>query len=148
MIKIESPAFGEADLIPEKYTCEGENMNPPLLIAGVSENVKSMVLIVDDPDAPAGTFTHWILYNIPADTREIEEGNIPEGALEGKNDAGKIGYTGPCPPSGIHHYFFKVWGLDTILNVGSGASREEIEKLINEFAIEEGEIMARYAQHN
>src|SRR3990172_6846882 len=102
-MKIKSSAFEENQLIPEIYTCEGDNINPPLEISGVPANAKSLALIMDDPDAPRGTFTHWLMWNIPPDTTKIQENDWVEGVEQGLNDGGELGYLGPCPPSGTHH---------------------------------------------
>ena len=112
-MKLTSSAFQNNQFIPAKYTCDGEDINPPLTISDVPAQAKSLVLIVDDPDAPGGTFTHWVVANISPTTREIREGTLPEGAIEYGNDFGKLDYGGPCPPSGTHRYFFRLFALDT-----------------------------------
>ena len=111
-LKITSPAFAQNSQIPQKYTCKGENISPPLNITGVPEGAKSLVLILHDPDAPNGDFTHWLVWNIPSNTATINENSAPSGAIEGTNGAGKTGYMGPCPPSGTHHYLFEIYALD------------------------------------
>lgn len=130
-MKLTSPVFNNGDYIPDKYTCDGENVNPPLEISGVPENAKSLVLIIDDPDAPAGDWVHWTVWNIPPDTRNISENSVPFGVAEGLTDFGRPGYGGPCPPSGVHHYQFKLYALDILLNISASASKKDIEKAID-----------------
>ncbi|MFH0987483.1 MAG: YbhB/YbcL family Raf kinase inhibitor-like protein, partial [Patescibacteria group bacterium] len=103
-LTLKSSAFENNSSIPQKYTCDGENISPPLTISGEPQEAKDLVLILEDPDAPQGTFTHWTIWNIPLGIKEIEEGMAPEGAIEGQTDFGEIGYGGPCPPSGTHRY--------------------------------------------
>lgn len=122
-MKITSPSFQENAFIPSKYTCDGENINPPLVISDVSADAKSLALIVDDPDAPVGTFVHWLVWNIPPRVGEIKEGSLPEGSIQGTNDFGKKEYGGPCPPSGTHRYFFRLYALNQELNLPEGAKR-------------------------
>ncbi|MDI9643243.1 MAG: YbhB/YbcL family Raf kinase inhibitor-like protein [Archaeoglobaceae archaeon] len=119
---------------PPQYTCDGEDLSPPIEIRGVAENAKSLVMIVDDPDAPFGVFTHWLIWNIPPTTTLIPEGipkesvvEKPVKAIQGKNDFGKTGYNGPCPPSGVHRYRFKLYVLDTELDLKPNASKTELE---------------------
>lgn len=113
-MKISSNAFESGQMIPEKYTCKGANINPELKFSGVSSGAKSLALIMHDPDAPrAGGFTHWVIFNMPPNTTRIPENSKPSG-VEGKNDAGKNNYIGPCPPSGTHRYYFKLYALDTM----------------------------------
>ena len=136
-MKIESPAFKNSELIPSKYTCDGEDINPPLVISDVPENAKSLVLIVDDPDAPGGTWVHWTIWNIDPQTKEIPENSCPKDAVEGITDSGRPGYSGPCPPSGTHRYFFKLFALNTTLNLGTSAGVADIEREM------EGNILAK-----
>jgi len=144
--------FHDGDYIPVEFTCDGENVNPPIFIGHIDPNAKSLVIIVDDPDAPAGTFTHWIAWNIPP-LGEIPKGVPPKGVIEapvrmvqGRNDFGKIGYGGPCPPKGhgVHHYHFKVYALDTTLELDPGASRRELEKAMEGHVIQMGELVGLY----
>ena len=114
-MKITSPAFLDSEMIPSIYTCDADNFNPPLEISEVPEGTKSLVLIMDDPDAPRETFTHWLMWNIPPNTKIIEENDWLDGAEQGMNDAGELGYLGPCPPEGVHHYHFKLYALNTVL---------------------------------
>ena len=136
-MKIESPVFEQNKSIPSKYTCDGEDIYPPLKFSRIPEDAKSLVLIVDDPDAPGGTWVHWTIWNITPETEEVGEANLPQGAVEGITDFGKSGYGGPCPPSGTHRYFFKLYALDTTLDLDSSAEKEDIEKAM------EGHILAQ-----
>ncbi|MFA4639937.1 YbhB/YbcL family Raf kinase inhibitor-like protein [Pyrococcus kukulkanii] len=145
-------AFENNSQIPEKYTCDGVNINPPLYISNIPENAKSLVIIVDDPDAPGGTFTHWIAWNIPP-VEKIPDGIPKKGEVEspvkmvqGINDFGRIGYDGPCPPPGhgLHHYHFRVYALDTTLNLTPGSTRKELEEAMKGHVIAEAEIVGVY----
>jgi Raf kinase inhibitor-like YbhB/YbcL family protein len=121
-----SAAFEEAEMIPPKYTCDGADISPPLTWGPVPEQTESIALICDDPDAPMGTFVHWVLYDVPAETTELPENvpndtTLPDGAAQGTSDFGRIGYGGPCPPGGTHRYFFKIYALDKKLGLAPGA---------------------------
>jgi hypothetical protein len=140
-MKIESTAFGNDEMIPVNYTCDGEDINPPLTISGVPVDAQSLVLIVDDPDAPAGTWLHWAVWNIGPATTEIPENSVPVGAVEGETDFGTPGYRGPCPPSGIHHYFFKLYALDTTLELGVSATVQDIEEAMDDHILESAELV-------
>ncbi|HPP66516.1 MAG TPA: YbhB/YbcL family Raf kinase inhibitor-like protein [bacterium] len=141
---ITSPAFQHNTMIPAKYTCEGTNVNPPLVIEKIPEKTKSLVLIVDDPDAPMGTWTHWIVFNIPckATKIEIEENSIP--GIQGLNDFKKITYGGPCPPSGTHRYFFRIYALDTSLNLKEGTKRQDLEQAMHQHILAYAEFIGLY----
>ena len=141
IIKVFSSAFEPNSTIPAKYTCDGANVNPPLRFEDVPEATESLVLILDDPDAPTGTFTHWIVWNIEP-VSNIEEDNIP--GVEGINDFKKIGYGGPCPPSGTHRYVFRVYALDKQLELKAGASRKELETAMIGHILAEGELVGKY----
>ncbi len=130
-MKLESPAFNNNGSIPSKYTCDGENVSPPLKISEVPADAKSLVLIVDDPDAPAGDWVHWTIFNMDPATSEIAEGTAPLGAAQGMTDFGSNGYGGPCPPSGVHHYQFKLYALDSTLNIPASSKKRDIEKAMN-----------------
>lgn len=145
MIKIISTAFTTNGPVPKKYTCDGENINPPLTIDNIPQETKSLVLIVDDPDAPTGTWNHWLVWNIDPTTREIKEGSRLPNSIEGTNSSGKIGYEGPCPPSGTHRYFFKVYALSTQLNLATGAKRKDLEKAFENHIIDQGELIGTYS---
>jgi Raf kinase inhibitor-like YbhB/YbcL family protein len=144
IMKISSPAFENNSKIPEKYTCDGENVNPPLKIEGVPKEAKSLVLIVDDPDAPMGTFLHWLVWNIPPETNFIEENSLPERAIQGKNDFGKENYGGPCPPFGTHRYFFKLYALDKILDLPPGSNLKEVEKAMDGHILDQDQLVGLY----
>jgi Raf kinase inhibitor-like YbhB/YbcL family protein len=140
-IKVFSSAFASNGSIPGKYTCDGEDINPPLEFEGIPEKAESLVLIVDDPDAPTKTFTHWIVWNIEP-VAKIDEDSIP--GVEGINDFRKIGYGGPCPPSGTHRYFFRVYALGKKLELKAGAGRKELENEMIGHIVAEGELMGKY----
>ncbi|EKE03857.1 MAG: hypothetical protein ACD_20C00137G0012 [uncultured bacterium] len=150
-MNLTSNAFADKELIPPQYTCDGENYSPPLKIEKVPENAESLALIADDPDAPNGTFVHWVRYNMPSDKREIPERTptIPQLAdksLQGKNSFGKIGYGGPCPPSGTHRYFFKLYALDTSLDLNPDATtKKELENAMRGHILSEAELVGLYS---
>jgi Raf kinase inhibitor-like YbhB/YbcL family protein len=143
-MKIESPAFQNNERIPSKFTCDGQNINPQLRFSEVPEEAKSLVLISDDPDAPMGTWVHWTVWNIPPETREIPEDSVPEGSVEGLTSFGKPGYGGPCPPSGTHRYFFKLFALNTRLDLPPETSAGELETAALNHAIEKAEFYGLY----
>ncbi|MFP4423646.1 MAG: YbhB/YbcL family Raf kinase inhibitor-like protein [Candidatus Woesearchaeota archaeon] len=143
-MEIKSPVFEHKKEIPPKYTCDGEDINPPLTITGIPSEVESLVLIMDDPDAPVGTFTHWLMWNIPPGS--IEENSAP--GTEGTNDFGRIGYGGPCPPSGIHRYFFWIYGLDCKLDTKKGATRQELEFAMKKHILAIGELRGTYSRRS
>jgi len=127
-MKLTSSAFENYQKIPVLYTCDGQKLHPPLTISGVPPAAKSLALIAEDPDAPAGTFTHWVIWNIHTDTMMIAEGVVPAGSQEGTNSAGGIGYTPPCSPSGQHRYFFTLYALDATLGLDGKATKADVEK--------------------
>lgn len=143
-IKLSSTAFQDNGLIPVKYTCDGSDINPPLAIENVPPGAKSLALIVDDPDAPMGTWVHWLVWNIAPNTKEIKENSVPQGAGLGMNDFRRQAYGGPCPPSGTHRYFFKLYALDTTLNLSSRAKKADIEKAMKGHIISQGQIIGLY----
>jgi len=143
-MKISSPAFENNQFIPVKYTCDGEDINPPLQIENVPKEAKSLVLIVDDPDAPIGVWSHWVLFNIDPSVQFIEENSFPEGAVQGLNDFKKHSYGGPCPPSGTHRYYFRLYALDTILDLSSKATREDVLKAIKDHVLASAELIGLY----
>lgn len=142
-INVSSSAFENNGMIPRKYTCDGENINPPLEFADIPDGTKSLVLIVDDPDAPMGTFTHWVIWGIEPGVK-IEENSVP--GIEGRNSFRKVSYGGPCPPSGTHRYFFTVYALDADINMKPGASRNEVEKAMEGHIIAKGQLMGKYSR--
>ena len=140
-LEVTSPMFKHNGSIPAKYTCDGENINPPLNIRGLPEGTRSLVLIVDDPDAPMGTWDHWVVWNI-SPREKIEENTVP--GTEGLNDFRKHSYGGPSPPSGTHRYFFKVYALDTVLELSPNSRKRDIERAIAGHTLAKGEIIGLY----
>lgn len=140
-MKLTSPEFENNSVIPGKFTCQGEDVNPALLIEGVPENAKTLALIVDDPDAPMGTWIHWVVYNIPIISR-IEEDSIP--GKQGTNDFGRNDYGGPCPPSGTHRYFFKIYALDTELDLKEGIHKMDLENAMEGHIMDKAELIGLY----
>ena len=152
-MEIRSPAFFIGSTIPFKYTCDGDNISPPLRWEAPPQGTNSFALILDDPDAPNETFTHWVVYNLPADMRELPEGitnhaKLPKGGMQGKNSFGQLGFGGPCPPKndGAHRYFFKVFALDQPLDLQSGASKEQLMAAMEGHVLDAAEVMGRYAR--
>jgi len=144
-MKITSSAFQEGANIPLKFTCDGADTSPPLQIADGPTGAKSLVLIVDDPDAPTGLFTHWTVWNISPQTSSVGEGSAPNG-IQGTNDFGKSGYGGPCPPSGTHRYYFKIFALDRELDLPFGAKRGQLDAAMKGHVVAQGELMGRYSR--
>ena len=142
-MKLTSSAFTNNGKIPSKYTCDGNNINPELIISNVPKNAKSLVLIMDDPDAPIGNWDHWVVFNIPVTTNVINEDSEAQG-VAGKNSWKKTGYGGPCPPDREHRYFFKLYALDTSLNLEEGATKKEVENAIKNHILEKNELVGRY----
>lgn len=142
-MSVSSSAFQNGEEIGTKFTCNGKNVSPELRISGAPATAKSLALVVDDPDAPGGLFTHWLVWNVDARTRQLGENSAPAGSVAGTNDFGKHGYGGPCPPSGTHRYFFRIFALDTKLELKAGAKRAELEKAISGHIIAKAELMAR-----
>ncbi|PNR92476.1 YbhB/YbcL family Raf kinase inhibitor-like protein [Petrotoga sp. 9PWA.NaAc.5.4] len=151
-LKVSSPSFKNNDYIPTKFSCEGRNINPSLLIENIPDSAKSLALIMDDPDAPRGTFVHWVAWNIEL-ANEIPE-NIPKKhqvsspikMMQGKNSADQTGYMGPCPPvgHGVHHYHFKIYIVDTEINLPESAKKEDLLKAIEGHIIDQAEIVGLY----
>jgi Raf kinase inhibitor-like YbhB/YbcL family protein len=143
-------AFSEGENIPSKYTCDGSNISPHLTWTNPPAGTQVYALIMDDPDAPMGTWTHWVVYNMPATLLEIKEAipekNFPESVKHGKNSWAKVGYGGPCPPSGTHRYFFKLYALKQKLNTPWGATAAELEKAMQGLVLGETKLMGRYAR--
>lgn len=147
-MELTSSAFENNGMIPSQYTCDGDNISPPLELMQVPEEAKSLVLIMDDPDAvkPAGKiWDHWVVFNIPVDIYEIEEGKEPSGVL-GINSFGNKGYGGACPPDGEHSYIFKLYALDIELDLKEGATKEEVEELMKDHIIETADLIGRYSR--
>lgn len=149
-LSLESAAFDQGEAVPDEYTCEGPDVSPPLRWSGVPEEARSLALIMDDPDAPAGTWVHWVLYGLPADRGELPEGipadpEVLGGARQGENDFGNTGYGGPCPPpNGAHRYHFKLFALDADPELGPGATKEELLEAMEGHVVAEAQLMGRY----
>ncbi len=148
-IEIHSPTFENNELIPKDYTCDGKDISPPLSWSGIPENTKSLVLICDDPDAPMGTWVHWVIYNMPPASKGLQEGVIPLPDLpydtkQGINDFKKVGYSGPCPPSGTHRYFFKLYALNTKLNLKSNATKNQLLAAMKGHILSQTELIGKY----
>lgn len=148
-MELQSAVFEAGGAIPEKYTCEGEDISPPLSWNTVPEKTESLALICDDPDAPMGVWVHWVIFNLPADTRELPEHVPPQktlanGAKQGTNDFRKIGYGGPCPPSGEHRYFFKLYALDAKLNLDAGIKKADLLKAMEGRILAESKLLGKY----
>ena len=148
-ITITSSAFTEGVMIPKKHTCDAEDISPDLTWSGVPKEAKSLALICDDPDAPVGTWVHWVLFNIPAAVTALAAGIPPDavlnnGSRHGKNDFRKLGYGGPCPPGGTHRYFFKIYALDTLLTLESGSTKAQLVAAMKGHILAEGQLMGKY----
>ncbi|HEY0544021.1 MAG TPA: YbhB/YbcL family Raf kinase inhibitor-like protein [Pyrinomonadaceae bacterium] len=148
-MKLTSSAFADGEMIPAKYTCDGENVSPPLKWEGVPEKARTVALFMEDADAPGGRFAHWVLYNLSASAKELPENIPPEKqpagvARQGTNDFKQIGYGGPCPPSGTHRYFFKLYALDTELALDAGATREDLLNAMQGHIIGQGDLVGKY----
>ncbi len=149
-LTVSSSAFQEGGEIPTKYTCEGQDVSPALIWGEPPAGTKSFALIVDDPDAPVGVFTHWVLFNLPADSSSLPEAvpaqnQLPDGSLQGKSDFGKIGYGGPCPPPGNpHRYQFTLYALDQILNLEAGASKKQVLEAMQGHVLAQGRLIGTY----
>ena len=138
---ISSHAFENGGIIPSKYTCSGEDINPPLQVTEIPEGTKTLAIIVEDPDAPKGTFDHWLTWNIPPEN-PVEENRTP--GISGTNGAGKTGYYGPCPPSGYHRYYFYVFALDSSLDLKAGANKKALKAAMEPHILAKGSLMGRY----
>jgi Raf kinase inhibitor-like YbhB/YbcL family protein len=145
-ITVTSSAFQTGGKIADQYTCAAANVNPPLRFGGAPAETKSFALIVDDPDAPGGLFTHWLVWNIDPATTQIGEKSVPKDAAQGTNDYGNVRYGGPCPPSGTHRYFFRVFALDQTLALKAGAKRQDLENALAGHILARGELMANYTR--
>jgi Raf kinase inhibitor-like YbhB/YbcL family protein len=143
-LKISSPAFEDNGYIPARYSCDRTDVNPPLLIENVPTNAKSLALVVDDPDAPAGTWVHWVVWDIHPDTKEIKESSVPKGAGQGLNDFRQHNYRGPCPPGGTHRYFFKLYALDTLLGLHPNSTKADLESAMKGHVLEQAQVIGLY----
>ena len=140
-LRVRSVAFSHGGHIPPKYTCEGENVNPPLEVSDLPQNTKTLALIVEDPDAPRGVYDHWLVWNIPPNEAI---GENSRSGISGKNSFGNTGYGGPCPPSGSHRYFFKVYALDSDLDIGAGSGKSTLQEAMKDHVLATGELMGHY----
>lgn len=145
-MEISSPAFSAGTAIPAKYTCDARDLSPSLVIGSVPAGTRSLALIMDDPDAPGGTWVHWVAWNIPPETRVIPENSLPAGAVQGRNSWRRAGYGGPCPPSGTHRYVFKLFALDTTLKLAPSAGTVELERAMQGHLLASGQLMGTYAR--
>ena len=147
--KITSRAFKDGEMIPAHYTCQGENVSPPLDWSDAPEGTQCFALINDDPDAPGGSFVHWVVYNIPLGYNSLPEAvpslnALPNGTRQGTNDFRHIGYGGPCPPSGVHRYFFKLYALNALLDLEPGATKAQLEKIMQRRTLGEAQLVGKY----
>lgn len=150
-MNLTSTAFNEGDTIPKKYTCDGQDVSPPLTWSDVPGGTETFALIADDPDAPGGTWVHWVLYNIPAGTTSLQEGapaskTLSDGSVQGINDFKKTGYGGPCPPGGTHRYFFKLYALSGSVDIGGGATKEQLVTAMKGKILGETRLMGTYSR--
>ncbi|KAA0895471.1 YbhB/YbcL family Raf kinase inhibitor-like protein [Oryzomonas rubra] len=143
-LTISSPGFSHGEAIPSRHTCDGNDTSPAIVIGRVPQATQSLALVMDDPDAPMGDWVHWVVWNIPPQTREIPEHGLPPQAVQGKNDWHRNSYGGPCPPSGIHRYFFRVYALDTVLKLGSSTTKGDLERAMQGHVLAKGELMGTY----
>ena len=150
-ISLQSPAFASGGAIPSVHTCDGEDSSPALSWTGVPAGAKSLALLCEDPDAPRGLWVHWVLYDLPASASSLPEAvppreSLPGGGTHGKNDFGKLGYGGPCPPGGTHRYFFRLYALDRTLSLPAGASRADVLRAMEGHVLAEGELLGKYSR--
>ena len=150
-LELRSSAFAHSEAIPEQFTCDGADISPVLQWSNVPDNTQSLALIMDDPDAPAGTWVHWVLYNLPASTRSLPEAiaaepELADGSRHGQNSWGRLDYGGPCPPSGTHRYFFKLYALDTSLDLPVGADKDGLLQAMEGHILSQAELMGTYAR--
>lgn len=150
-LSLTSSAFSSGDGIPRKYSCDGDDLSPPLAWGDVPQNAAGLVLIVDDPDAPAGTWVHWVLFNIPAETQALledvpAEAELPDGSTHGANSWKRLGYGGPCPPGGTHRYFFKLYALDAQLSLEAGVTKQDVLDAMEGHVLAQGELMGTFSR--
>jgi Raf kinase inhibitor-like YbhB/YbcL family protein len=150
-LRIQSSSFADGGAIPSRYTCDGRNGSPELDFSGVPAGTKSLALICDDPDAPSGVWVHWVIFDLPASTAKLPESapagaKPPAGGLQGKNDFGKLGYGGPCPPSGTHRYEFKLYALDTELKLPAGSSKAQVVSAMQGHVLAEAKLTGKYSR--
>lgn len=145
VMRVTSTAFSQGEMIPSKYTCDGDNVNPTLEFHHIDPSARSLVLFMDDPDAPSGTWDHWILWNLSPDETVILEGSDPK-AVHGRTSSGDLGYGGPCPPHGSHRYFFRVYALDSLLDLSEGSSKRQVESAMSGKILQYAELMGTYSR--
>ncbi|TVQ38609.1 MAG: YbhB/YbcL family Raf kinase inhibitor-like protein [Spirochaetaceae bacterium] len=150
-MELKSSAVQKGQAMPRRYTCDDADISPPLAWSGVPPGTRALALICDDPDAPVGTWVHWVYYDIPASTLELVQGVAPDekptpGGCQGRNDFGRLGYGGPCPPSGQHRYYFRLYALDSELGLNPGASRQQVESAMAGHVLDEAQLMVTYAR--
>jgi hypothetical protein len=148
-IQLTSEAFSDGTMIPKRFTCDGEDLSPPLSWSGLPTETGPLALICDDPDAPVGTWDHWVLFNIPATATGLPENvlakaTLDDGSVHGNNSWGRLGYGGPCPPGGTHRYFFKLYALDIALNLKTGATKSQLVKAMEGHILDQGQLMGKY----
>ncbi len=146
---ITCPSFAQGEMIPAVYTCDGRDLSPPLQWTGAPPGTRSFALISDDPDAPVGTWVHWVVWNIPSSMNSLEENlpkkdTLPGGIRQGTTDFRRIGYGGPCPPSGTHRYYFKLYALDTVLELPPTTTKAQLEKVMKGHVLAQAELMGKY----
>lgn len=146
LMELTSPDFTTGGPIPARFTCDGVNHSPGLRINGVPKAARSLVLIVDDPDTPRGTFNHWLVWNLSPDLKEINANSVPSGAVQGLNDFKKNGYSGPCPPSGEHRYYFRLYAVDIAVNLPATAKRADLDRVLRGHILKDATLMGRYAR--
>ena len=145
--ELTSSAFAPGERIPQTYTCDGQDISPPLRWSEPPAGTQSLALIMDDPDAPIGIWDHWLLFNLPAETRNLpEQAVLPAGSLDGRNSWGRTGYGGPCPPGGTHRYFFKLYALDVTLTLAAGAEKEQLLQAMEGHILAQAELMGTYSR--
>jgi Raf kinase inhibitor-like YbhB/YbcL family protein len=150
-IKLSSGAFDDGGLVPVKYTCDGEDISPSLSWSELPDGTRSLALIMDDPDAPAGTWVHWILYDLPPYSVRLDENmarteDVPGGGSQGNNSWNRLGYGGPCPPSGTHRYIFRLYALDSALDLGPGAEKADLVQAMEGHVLDRGQLLGLYSR--
>lgn len=145
-MRLTSPAFAENELIPTQYTCDGEDISPPLHIKNVPLSAQSLALILNDPDAPGGAWVHWLVWNIPPRTKEMPEGTVPSGAIEGTTSFGRTGYGGPCPPAGIHRYHFELYAVARTISLGPRADKAKLVQALSQHILAQAVFIGLYAR--
>jgi len=145
-MQIQIAEFNDGEDIPLEYGCKGQNIAPLIAISGVAEQAKSLVLIMDDPDAPVGRWFHWLIWNMPVDTKVIDRDNLPKDVIIGKNSSGNNSYDGPCPPYGTHHYYFKLYALNTLLDLDPNAEGLDLEKELEGHIVARAQYMGTYSR--